>query len=421
MVLSDGFEQEFARLRDEYLAVQEKAELADREEAPRFNVFRRFRLKEVGHSAFLADLLDPQGSHGQGDLFLRHFMRYCRSCLGDSAGDVFSSDYEFMTGWKISTEKDIRPFGRLDIVVENPDHGVLIVIENKVDASEGRHQMQKYGTWLQGLDENYSRQALLLLTPTGAESISHGGVPYYRLSYRRDIVGWLESALAEVTAVRIRGTLAQYFDAIGKDTMDELGGIQEFLRQPDNLPIAIDVAQQVERLRDEFHAQFWTAIDSELRRRLAESKYGDEWEVRGPQSHHRKRWLNCWIMPAYTGFSPKRPYALISFQQHRPQSNYRLHYGIAWSGSAEHPIHLAAYQALKNHLVARGITPRQGNWIFAAGTGYSPVGDRFLLRMGLDQDVFVREMVDLPWNLFLDTVDLLTPLNRALQEMDYRP
>lgn len=55
--------------------------------APQYNVFRLLGLKraEIGlHSPFLADLLNPHGTHGQGSLFLRHFLDTLSKvpCLG---------------------------------------------------------------------------------------------------------------------------------------------------------------------------------------------------------------------------------------------------------------------------------------------------------------------------------------------------
>jgi hypothetical protein len=48
----------------------------DKREAPEFNVFELLRVErnEAAHSRFLANLLDPAGTHGQGAFFLNHFL-----------------------------------------------------------------------------------------------------------------------------------------------------------------------------------------------------------------------------------------------------------------------------------------------------------------------------------------------------------
>lgn len=419
MEVPDRFQDQFARMREEYLVLKEKAEQADRDNAPRFNILQPFRFNELWHSALLAELLNPHGSHGQGDHFLRRFMQHCLSRFGEGAGKVFSSEFDFSAAWKVTTERDVRPFGRLDIVIENAEYGVLIVIENKVAAPEGQHQMRNYGAWLAEHNETYPHQALLLLTPDGAESVSHGGIPYYRLSYRQDISGWLEAALTDVAAVRVSGTIAQYLDLIRREAVSDASGLQEFLRQPENLPTAVHVAQQIEQLRDKLHSRFWLAIEREMRHRLEDSSYADHWEIKPPKDKFRIAWNNCQIRPKSLLVDPKKPHATISLQQHKPQSANRLHYGIAWQVDKKHPVILSEYQALLQHLQQRKLSFRtEGWWIAGAGIGYSPRSDRFLLRMGLEEDAFIREIVDLPWNLFLDTVDLLAALNGATQRTE---
>ena len=63
-------------------------EQAARRQGLKFNVFDildRTRDEVKGHSAFLAELLNPRGSHGQGGQFLRLFIEqlkeanYCKS------------------------------------------------------------------------------------------------------------------------------------------------------------------------------------------------------------------------------------------------------------------------------------------------------------------------------------------------------
>src|SRR3954463_15191307 len=52
----------------------------ERREAPEFNIFRvlEWEQSEVRtHSALLAQLFDPKGSHGQGGVFLQKFLSLC--------------------------------------------------------------------------------------------------------------------------------------------------------------------------------------------------------------------------------------------------------------------------------------------------------------------------------------------------------
>ena len=52
-----------------------------------FNVFSVLDIGETNHSAFLANLLNPNGSHRRGAVFLKHFLNLRRSELS-TYGDL---------------------------------------------------------------------------------------------------------------------------------------------------------------------------------------------------------------------------------------------------------------------------------------------------------------------------------------------
>ena len=62
-------------------------EFSARITAPGFNIFNLLWISkdEVRNSAFLCELLDPYGTHGQGLLFLRSFIMKCIEKDGDSS------------------------------------------------------------------------------------------------------------------------------------------------------------------------------------------------------------------------------------------------------------------------------------------------------------------------------------------------
>lgn len=207
------FQNRFIRLRDDYqskkVAAQEKA----RQYAPSFNVFRLLgveRDEQRTHSALLADLLAPDGSHGQQYAFLSHFLEHCQAKFSTSTFSV--SDVE-ETEWVVRTEYH-TPYGRPDILVRNADLGLQYVIENKIYAPEHGDQLSRYARWQATQEEQYPQQALIYLTLGGQRANSHKGADYFRLSYREDVVKWLESALVGVAAARVKETIRQYLDLI---------------------------------------------------------------------------------------------------------------------------------------------------------------------------------------------------------------
>src|SRR5437899_4418943 len=104
--------------------------------APNFNVFRVLHLQRREtklHSLFLAELLDPRGSHGQADLFINAFLDLSTT-VGLRCPTLWPTDWV----WKITTEEAVNESDRLDIVLRCEQAKFVTVIENKIDAAEGR-------------------------------------------------------------------------------------------------------------------------------------------------------------------------------------------------------------------------------------------------------------------------------------------
>jgi hypothetical protein len=94
--------------------------------------------KEVRTAAVLAWLLDPQGSHGQDDLFLQRLWKEV------SAASECRLGFELEAPQRSRTE--INPMGdlnnRVDIELEGRDF--LVFIEVKIDAGLRQDQLQNY-------------------------------------------------------------------------------------------------------------------------------------------------------------------------------------------------------------------------------------------------------------------------------------
>ncbi len=113
------------------------------------------------HSAFIADLLNPNGWHGQGDVFLKEFL----SILGYN--DLITENANVEIEKKIGNVTK-EEGGRLDISIElkrSRKNDFLIIIENKVYAEDQANQLIRY--------KNYAEKQfpdghiILYLTPDG--------------------------------------------------------------------------------------------------------------------------------------------------------------------------------------------------------------------------------------------------------------
>ena len=75
-----AFQAGFAQLAIGLQTLEKLGRALERQQAHRFNLFQLLgiaRNERRTHSAFLRELLDPEGCHGQGHLFLETFFAYC--------------------------------------------------------------------------------------------------------------------------------------------------------------------------------------------------------------------------------------------------------------------------------------------------------------------------------------------------------
>jgi hypothetical protein len=205
------FTRGFGQVRAALEALANLERHSQQELASRFNLFRVLGVEtreRQTHSAFLAELFRPNGTHGQGHLFLEVFLQYCWNKF--ESFPRLDSSIE-TAHWDVDCEKPVYE-GQLDIVVEAPKLKFLMVVENKIGALEQEDQIRRYQSWLSR--QRYDRRVLIYLTPDGRRATTAAGEDYFRLSYAKDIVEWLGSTLPNVKAPRVREAVTQYRDLI---------------------------------------------------------------------------------------------------------------------------------------------------------------------------------------------------------------
>ncbi|RVU02372.1 hypothetical protein EOD41_00070 [Mucilaginibacter limnophilus] len=178
-----------------------------------FNVFRILKLEasEVRlHSAFLASLLDPIGSHGQKDTFLKLFIK--QFCFKNNAINI--------SNCKVEIEKHIgfishdrTEGGRIDIAITD-DAGNNILIENKIYAGDQNFQLKRYHRHAPNADLIYLTLDGKLPSELSFDDLIQD-THFKCLSYKSDIVSWLEECRKEVAVYPIvRESITQYINLI---------------------------------------------------------------------------------------------------------------------------------------------------------------------------------------------------------------
>lgn len=214
-----NFINRFGHIKAELQQIKHCADKANEFEAIRFNIFSLLdvtRDEVKTHSAFLADLLNPKGTHGQQYLFLEEFISYCTK-------NIKYNEEHFpriegiinMCSWFVKTDMPTA-WGRPDIVISSPELKYLITIENKIDAEESDGQIKKYSDWMErsSWGKGFVHKALIYLTLDGRESHTASGCKYYRMSYKEDILRWLENTVGKIRAPKIKEIVIQYIEVI---------------------------------------------------------------------------------------------------------------------------------------------------------------------------------------------------------------
>lgn len=211
----DSLLKEISVLHNQAEIVRSKKE----SEGGYFNVFNTLGLKteEVRlHSAFLAELLNPNGSHGLSDTFLKLFIEEVK--LPDN----------YINTQKVSSEKiKERYIGRvtkteggiIDIIVE--DGKKALIIENKIYAEDQKNQLVRYSNYGKKSFPNGFKLLYLTLDGHEASNVSVGSTKtdYTPISYDKEIINWLEKCIEASNEKELINTaLIQYLELIKQIT-----------------------------------------------------------------------------------------------------------------------------------------------------------------------------------------------------------
>lgn len=299
-----------------------------------YNLFSILRIEasELKHSALIANLLDPKGSHGCGDAFLRAFFEIALK------GTAYP--FESSTPPDSCTERDTGPIagdtgGRIDILVKSSHYG--LIIENKIYAGDQDKQLTRYDNYGKktfGAD----RYLLVYLTLFGSEasegSTAKGNakeVDYLCLSYAEDILRWLEQCvrLADNKPL-VRESLNQYIRTIKQLTYQDMNqeNIQKIIDLAVDHPEVVDILSSkrgaiAQGIREKYifpkleeYAKkkgciFINKTDSNKLSEIRIQKDGwDGYIIISSESGKGPRWTNVWI-----GVKDNRPSEIKSPSQ----------------------------------------------------------------------------------------------------------
>ncbi len=286
-----------------------------------FNIFSVLQMEsdEVKtHSRFLAELLNPKGSHGQKDVFLKKFIdRFEILDFETENAEVF---VEFYIG-----EVTPNSGGRIDILVRNKSD--VVMIENKIYASEQPNQLTRY--------RNYRPKGnLLYLTLDGKVSKEEkvNTNDYRCISYENDIINWLDECKKESVNIPIlRETISQYINLVKALTGQNI-----------NTKMSLEITNRVIKDEQSFDA-FISIINSqnEVRNEIIENEliplivkvatnYNLEYDYKQIEpSNSKSTWKSFW----FSSPNLKRLHLCLTFSLNIESGFKNLIFGFSYDKS----------------------------------------------------------------------------------------
>ena len=265
----EDFEKLFMAMSKGYMAAKSEADRQRAMGKHDYNIFTLFHgfSDEVNlHSNFIASLLDPNGDHYKGDLFLKIFLETCGI-------DDFGIDTSRATVFK--------EFKHIDIYIS--DGKKHIILENKVYAKDQPTQIARYIKAIQNEGAKDEDICVLYLHPDGKlpNNQSFGdyhtrllgenaSIEFKVISYGNEILKWIDRCKNEVSNITdLNVFLSQYKDVIEMiydrykriDEMETAKFVEIF---KENYTAASEIANNYQETRKKIIDEFFENVKENL-------------------------------------------------------------------------------------------------------------------------------------------------------------
>jgi len=245
------------------ITLQGKIELIEeiqRQKGETFNIFSILNMErhEVKtHSALMYDLINPKGSHSQGNKYLELFID---RVLGEK-------EFDF-TNVNVKREDPTDDGRRIDFTIENSNY--FIAIEMKIDAGDQDKQLMDYMTHANNTKKKSKLYYLTLDGKEASEKSTNGeAFDYIRLSFTLEILDWIEACIEKsATLPIIRESLIQYANIIrkitGQTTQEVTMEVVKIIDNPKIAQAATEMAQNLGYVWALKEAEFWHTLWSQF-------------------------------------------------------------------------------------------------------------------------------------------------------------
>lgn len=193
--------------------------------------------------------------------------------------------------------------------------------------------------------------------------------------------------------------------------MDTNKPIFDFLAQPENIPLALSIAEQVEQLKLDIHNRFWSLFNHSMDIIVRSSGVETSWKYQ-PHSGNRDGWAKAKLAPAMV--NPGAPSILLVFGESTARINYRLFWGLQWLPHELAEYQHSTYTTLISELSARNIKIQERGWVrwsYYSQTLHDP---SFIADFYRSPEEKVEVITGDFWKLFGDLRPLVEVINADL-------
>lgn len=260
----------FSVLREKKASFEENYKYFASKLAPKFSLFNFFRSDENTLSYIISNLLDPNGEHEQGTLFLKLFLEMIDDKLGRDKSYLYSMVEKVIDLAKSTTESVTKEIEnnqrRIDIVIDFEKFG--IGIENKPWACDQENQLFDYSVTLEKRYPSSKGADFLLIYLTGSDwSVDHFTIKPDKLQKLIDenkflqityfeIKKWLSNCEKFCVAEKVRFFLRDFIDYCDITFLERVSDMENndfitnyLLSSETNLELGLEVSAKIEKVK----------------------------------------------------------------------------------------------------------------------------------------------------------------------------
>lgn len=249
--------------------------LYDKQLAPEFSIFNYISTNETNLSYILADLLNPKGSHQQGDLFLKNFIKICLPNLQCQEWNEFLDN---LANIRVKTEEITsanQSYRKMDIyLTDSEKYGICI--ENKPYAKDQKDQLSDYYQELKNRKHSCKHLVYLSQNLPSDDSVKSEDLEQWQVDNEfshiryNDLVDWLNACKSDCQNASVLEFINQFIKFIQKqfiglsDMSEQNAIVTAILESNESLVSAIKISNQIPMLQRRLIEQFNKQLNEKI-------------------------------------------------------------------------------------------------------------------------------------------------------------